>query len=155
VAAAAAGQLLASFLGRFAEVRACLERIDRAVHAPPHTLHTLCAQRNKSGRGAYGAGRGGRRRVFAAGKDGGSTERQVRHTLKHTRRRRKSVTVCLGAQAYSEVVQGSASDLIKTAMVRVDRRLRAAGLQARIVLQIHDEVEPNPISNTHSYTCVF
>lgn len=38
------------------------------------------------------------------------------------------------------VVQGSAADLIKLAMLRVHRRLAAAGLEAALVLQIHDEL---------------
>ena len=42
--------------------------------------------------------------------------------------------------AINTVVQGSAADLIKLAMLGVDRRLRAAAAQAAIVLQIHDEL---------------
>jgi len=42
--------------------------------------------------------------------------------------------------AINTVVQGSAADLIKLAMLGVDRRLRAAGGRAGLVLQIHDEL---------------
>ena len=42
--------------------------------------------------------------------------------------------------AINTVVQGSAADLIKLAMLRVASRLDAAGMQAAIVLQIHDEL---------------
>jgi DNA polymerase-1 len=42
--------------------------------------------------------------------------------------------------AVNTVVQGSAADLIKLAMLRVHARLRAERLQAAIVLQIHDEL---------------
>jgi DNA polymerase-1 len=42
--------------------------------------------------------------------------------------------------AVNTVVQGSAADLIKLAMLRVADRLRADRLQAAIVLQIHDEL---------------
>ena len=37
-------------------------------------------------------------------------------------------------------IQGSAADIMKLAMVHVDRRLREEGLQARIILQVHDEL---------------
>jgi DNA polymerase-1 len=38
------------------------------------------------------------------------------------------------------VIQGSAADLIKQAMLEVDRRLHAERSQARLLLQIHDEL---------------
>ena len=38
------------------------------------------------------------------------------------------------------MVQGSAADLIKLAMLRVDARLRAEARRAALVLQIHDEL---------------
>ena len=37
-------------------------------------------------------------------------------------------------------IQGTAADIIKLAMIQVDRRLRAEGLAARLVLQVHDEL---------------
>lgn len=37
-------------------------------------------------------------------------------------------------------IQGTAADIIKSAMVRVHERLRAEGLSAKLVLQIHDEL---------------
>lgn len=42
--------------------------------------------------------------------------------------------------AVNTVVQGSAADLIKLAMLAVDRRLRDEQLEAALVLQIHDEL---------------
>ena len=37
-------------------------------------------------------------------------------------------------------IQGTAADLIKKAMLHVDGRLRREGLEARLVLQVHDEL---------------
>jgi DNA polymerase-1 len=37
-------------------------------------------------------------------------------------------------------IQGSAADIIKVAMVKIDRRLSAEGLKAYMVLQVHDEL---------------
>ena len=37
-------------------------------------------------------------------------------------------------------IQGTAADIIKAAMVRVDARMRAEHLQARLLLQVHDEL---------------
>ena len=37
-------------------------------------------------------------------------------------------------------IQGTAADIIKLAMVRVDERLRREGLRGRLILQVHDEL---------------
>ena len=37
-------------------------------------------------------------------------------------------------------IQGTAADVIKLAMVNVERRLRAEGLAAKLILQVHDEL---------------
>ncbi len=42
--------------------------------------------------------------------------------------------------AINTVIQGSAADLIKLAMIAIDRRLKSENLQARMLLQIHDEL---------------
>ena len=43
--------------------------------------------------------------------------------------------------AMNHPMQGSAADIIKIAMVRVARRLRDEGFSARMVLQVHDELD--------------
>ena len=42
--------------------------------------------------------------------------------------------------AMNTPIQGSAADIVKTAMLRVDQALREGGYQARLLLQVHDEL---------------
>jgi DNA polymerase-1 len=42
--------------------------------------------------------------------------------------------------AVNSVIQGSAADLIKLAMIAIFRRMREEKLEARMILQIHDEL---------------
>ncbi len=42
--------------------------------------------------------------------------------------------------AMNHPMQGSAADIMKLAMVEVDRRLRTEGFESRMVLQVHDEL---------------
>jgi DNA polymerase I len=37
-------------------------------------------------------------------------------------------------------LQGTAADLIKVAMIRIDAAIRERGLQSRMTLQVHDEL---------------
>jgi DNA polymerase-1 len=42
--------------------------------------------------------------------------------------------------AINAPLQGTAADIIKRAMIRLPGALKAAGLQARMLLQVHDEL---------------
>nr|QZD57705.1 DNA polymerase I [Glycomyces sp. TRM65418] len=42
--------------------------------------------------------------------------------------------------ALNAPIQGSAADIMKTAMLGVDRALRSSGLRSRVLLQVHDEL---------------
>lgn len=42
--------------------------------------------------------------------------------------------------AVNAPIQGTAADIIKVAMIRIDRRLREEGFRAKMILQVHDEL---------------
>ena len=42
--------------------------------------------------------------------------------------------------ALNAPIQGSAADIIKVAMLSVQRRIEAEGLRSRMLLQVHDEL---------------
>jgi len=43
-------------------------------------------------------------------------------------------------EAVNTVVQGTAADIMRRAMVRLHRALQSEGLRARLLLQVHDEL---------------
>lgn len=54
--------------------------------------------------------------------------------------RNQSLRAAGERMAINMPIQGTAADIMKIAMIRVDERLRAAGLGARMLLQVHDEL---------------
>ncbi len=63
-----------------------------------------------------------------------------RRTLRDIASRNATARQSAERDAINTPIQGSAADLIKVAMVRVDEALRREGLRAKMVLQIHDEL---------------
>jgi DNA polymerase-1 len=57
--------------------------------------------------------------------------------LRSSQRQRRSLGERL---AVNTVIQGTAADIIKLAMVRCHSKLAEAGMETRLVLQIHDEL---------------
>ena len=63
-----------------------------------------------------------------------------RRTLRDINSRNATVRQAAERDAINTPIQGSAADLIKVAMVKVDAALKSAGLRTKMVLQIHDEL---------------
>lgn len=63
-----------------------------------------------------------------------------RRTLRDINSRNATARQAAERDAINTPIQGSAADLIKIAMVRVDRAIKAENLRAKMVLQIHDEL---------------
>jgi len=63
-----------------------------------------------------------------------------RRDLPELRSRNKNLQAQGERLAVNTLIQGSAAEIIKLAMVELDRRLDENGLQARMLLQVHDEL---------------
>jgi len=63
-----------------------------------------------------------------------------RRPVPDIRSKRRNVRLYAERVVRNTPIQGTAADLIKVAMLRVDRALRAAGLDAPMILTVHDEV---------------
>ncbi len=63
-----------------------------------------------------------------------------RRTLRDINSRNATARQSAERDAINTPIQGSAADLVKVAMVKIDRALKAECLRAKMVLQIHDEL---------------
>jgi len=80
--------------------------------------------------------------TIARGRETGyvSTAFGRRRAVPELQSRHRATQQAAERAAINMPIQGTAADLIKIAMVRVDRRLRQEGLASEIVLQVHDEL---------------
>jgi len=63
-----------------------------------------------------------------------------RRVLRDINSRNKVLREAAERMAINTPIQGSAADIIKLAMIRVDREFRDRGMRAGLVLQVHDEL---------------
>ncbi len=79
--------------------------------------------------------------IATAGRDGFvRTLLGRRRYLPDLRSRNRTLRSAAERMAVNTVIQGTAADLIKKAMVEIDAWLRQAGLGSRMILQVHDEL---------------
>ena len=102
------------------EAKNYIENYLRKYHGVRDFMASVVEQGTKDG---YVATLYGRRRYLPELKDG---KYMVREAAKR--------------MAMNSPIQGTAADIIKLAMLRVDKALKSAGLAARLVLQVHDEL---------------
>ncbi|MCS7056414.1 MAG: DNA polymerase I [Thermoflexales bacterium] len=99
--------------------------INRYFARFPHVREWLDATKRRAAEQGYVETVLGRRRYFP--------ELTSRTSPEPVRRRAER-------EAINHPVQGSAADIMKIAMINVHRRLREGGFQARMTLQVHDEL---------------
>ncbi len=63
-----------------------------------------------------------------------------RRELPDIRSRNPGLRQAAERMAVNTPIQGTAADIVKVAMLRVDRALAAEGLASRVILQVHDEL---------------
>ena len=80
--------------------------------------------------------------LFARARERGYAETVLgrRRTLRDINSRNATARQSAERDAINTPIQGSAADLVKLAMVKIDRALKAEGLRSKMVLQIHDEL---------------
>jgi DNA polymerase-1 len=61
--------------------------------------------------------------------------------IREFQQRNKQLVAFGERTAMNHPMQGTAADIIKIAMVRVEKRLADEGLKSKLVLQIHDELD--------------
>ena len=103
-----------------AEAKAYIDSYLEKYHGVREFMQAVVEQGTREG---YVATLYGRRRYIPELKDG---KYMVREAAKR--------------MAMNSPIQGTAADIIKLAMLRVDRALTRAGLKAKLVLQVHDEL---------------
>ena len=81
-------------------------------------------------------------RVVADAKDKGYTETEFgrRRLIPELNSPNRQIRAAAERQAMNAPIQGLAADIFKVALVRLDQALADAGTEARVVLQVHDEV---------------
>ena len=81
-------------------------------------------------------------RAIASAREKGYAETVLgrRRTLRDIDSRNLTARQAAERDAINTPIQGSAADLIKVAMVKIDEAFKALGLRTKMVLQIHDEL---------------
>ncbi len=81
-------------------------------------------------------------RTIAQGRQTGyvATMFRRRRPVPELRSPHRATAQAAARAAINMPIQGTAADLVKVAMVRIDRRLRREGLRGEMILQVHDEL---------------